>query len=332
MNKLTFNTINRFASQIKPNKLYSTFSQCFSTHKKDYYAILGVSRNATLDDIKKAYRALAKTYHPDVTTNAEKPDIKALEKFREIAEAYGVLSNQKQRMKYDATQETKPEVVFNSEKMKAMKDAQKERDNSGNTIVGDHEKGSYGHFRLEKLKEWRNRFNFDNIGNFKGGVPRPYKGSIRGDSIDVPLAPYDPYFHNETFADNPSMKPIINDDAIDHKYFQNIKKEENLRFRPYFNLQQIEMDSQFEQTSEYRFLMVIPLALAFTYLLYSSAQWYLEEQQRRDLIVLAKNLKAHEYQMIGPVMILSDKFKFNSKYLSRRDYHRWIDNDCRSFN
>lgn len=331
MHRLTFNTFSRLTSQIRPNKLYSSFSQSFSTHKKDYYAILGVSRNASLEEIKKAYRALAKTYHPDVTTTAEKPDIKALEKFREVAEAYGVLSNQKQRMKYDATQETKPEAVFNSEKMKAMKDAQKERDESGNLPVSEHDKGSYGYYRLERLKEWRKRFNFDNFNNFKGGVPRQYKGSIRGNSIDIPISPYDPYFHNENFADNPAIKPTEGSDVIGHKYFQNTKREENLRFKPYFNLQEIEMDAQYNQTAELRYLMVIPLTVAFLYALYYFTNWYLVDQKRKNLNEFTKNLKAHEYQMIGPVMILADEFKFNNKYLSRRDYHRWIDNDSRSF-
>jgi len=54
---------------------------------KDYYEILGVSRDASLEDIKKAYRSLAKQYHPDVN----KDDPQASEKFKEINEAYEVL-------------------------------------------------------------------------------------------------------------------------------------------------------------------------------------------------------------------------------------------------
>ncbi|KAK9882397.1 hypothetical protein WA026_020919 [Henosepilachna vigintioctopunctata] len=64
---------------------------------KDYYAILGISKTATDDEIKKAYRKLALQYHPDKnkTTSAE-------EKFKEIAEAYEVLSDKKKRDIYDA--------------------------------------------------------------------------------------------------------------------------------------------------------------------------------------------------------------------------------------
>lgn len=64
---------------------------------KDYYKILGVNRNASADELKKAYRQLAKKYHPDV--NKESKD--AEEKFKEVSEAYDVLSDAKKRQEYD---------------------------------------------------------------------------------------------------------------------------------------------------------------------------------------------------------------------------------------
>ena len=65
---------------------------------KDYYKILGVPKNASQKDIKKAYRKLAATYHPD-----KNPDNKeAEEKFKEINEANEVLSNTEKREKYEA--------------------------------------------------------------------------------------------------------------------------------------------------------------------------------------------------------------------------------------
>ena len=63
---------------------------------KDYYATLGVARDAGADDIKKAYRKLARKYHPDVS---KEPD--AEEKFKEVAEAYEALKDPEKRAAYD---------------------------------------------------------------------------------------------------------------------------------------------------------------------------------------------------------------------------------------
>jgi len=64
---------------------------------KDYYKVLGVAKTASGDDIKKAFRKLARKYHPDVNPG----DKKAEEKFKEINEAYEVLSDADKRRKYD---------------------------------------------------------------------------------------------------------------------------------------------------------------------------------------------------------------------------------------
>ena len=65
-------------------------------NKRDYYEVLGVSKTATDEEIKRAFRVLAKKYHPDV--NKEEG---AAEKFKEIGEAYSVLSDKNKRQQYD---------------------------------------------------------------------------------------------------------------------------------------------------------------------------------------------------------------------------------------
>src|SRR6478736_1581740 len=68
-----------------------------TTQNKDYYATLGVKKTATPEEIRKAFRKLARKYHPDVNPN----DKKSEEKFKEISEANDVLSDPKKRKIYD---------------------------------------------------------------------------------------------------------------------------------------------------------------------------------------------------------------------------------------
>ena len=75
--------------------------------KRDYYEVLGVGRNASADEIKKAYRNLARKYHPDVN---KEPDAEA--KFKEVKEAYDVLSDDQRRARYDQFGHEDPTAGF----------------------------------------------------------------------------------------------------------------------------------------------------------------------------------------------------------------------------
>ena len=87
----------------------------FSTiAKKNYYDILQIKPNASLEQIKEAYRVQAMKYHPDVSTiDIHQPN---LEKFTEIAEAYSILSNEHSRKQFDVLNKTE-DLIFAQDKV-----------------------------------------------------------------------------------------------------------------------------------------------------------------------------------------------------------------------
>lgn len=118
--------------------------------KRDYYEVLGVDRSATRDQIKQAYRKLALQHHPD---RSKAPDATA--KFREIAEAYAVLSDEAKRREYDATGHAGVSERWSADDL--MRDFQ----------FGDFFGGRFGDL-------------FGTFGDVFGQRTRPGRGVVRG--------------------------------------------------------------------------------------------------------------------------------------------------------
>lgn len=92
------------------------FSQKINKTRRDYYEILGIPKSATEEEIKAAYRNLAKRYHPDVNISASTTHQPDLDKFRDIADAYAVLSNKTLRLEYDMRIRNFPNEEYSPEK------------------------------------------------------------------------------------------------------------------------------------------------------------------------------------------------------------------------
>lgn len=113
---------------------------------KDYYKTLGVKKNADADEIKKAYRKLARKYHPDVNPD----DKSAEEKFKDLNEAYEVLSDEDKRAKYDR---------FGAEWQQYSRAGGRPEDfNWGNWGAGQPGSGGYTQYRTVSPEEFEQMF------------------------------------------------------------------------------------------------------------------------------------------------------------------------------
>jgi DnaJ-class molecular chaperone len=139
---------------------------------KDYYAILGVPKNAAAKDIKSAYRKLARTWHPDANPNNQKA---AEEKFKDISEAYEVLGDPEKRRKYD---------VLGNDWQRAAADASQRRSyqQGPQANVGGMNFGEQSGF-----SDFFEMF-FGGVGRRPGGPAGGINfGGQRGEDLELPL-------------------------------------------------------------------------------------------------------------------------------------------------
>ncbi|KHD14106.1 DnaJ domain-containing protein [Clostridium butyricum] len=119
---------------------------------KDYYEILGVSETSSKDEIKKAFRSLAKKYHPDRNGNDEN----AIKKFQEVNEAYEVLSNEDSKKSYD-------------EKKANFKNAHKRKNENSKNNKTDNDFSEKTRSKKESMEDlnqyFANFFGFDPTSN-----------------------------------------------------------------------------------------------------------------------------------------------------------------------
>ena len=134
----------------------------------DYYKILGVNKNATQDDIKKAYRKLARKLHPDLNPN----DKEAHKKFQQINEANEVLSDPEKRKKYD---QYGKDWQHAEQFEQARQSQQQPHGFGGETFSGDFEEGEFSDFFTSMF------------GNMGGGGFRQRQTKFRGEDYHAEL-------------------------------------------------------------------------------------------------------------------------------------------------
>jgi len=136
----------------------------------DLYKVLGVARTATADEIRKAYRKLARTHHPDV--NPGKPE--AADRFKEISAAYDVLGDEQRRKAYDEFGDISLQSGFDADKARAYQRQAEEARRAASARQAAGGDGGFGGF---------GGFDFD-LGDILGGGGRPRRpGAARGGPV-----------------------------------------------------------------------------------------------------------------------------------------------------
>lgn len=146
--------------------------------QKDYYAMLGVKKDASQDEIKKAYRKLAMKYHPDHAKGKENES-----KFKEISEAYAVLSDKEKRKQYDAFGSEGFQQRFSQEdifKGSNLEDILREFGFGGASFFSGFSRG-------KKPKAGATRFSFDQDSIFGGGGDRRQAPQMKGSDVSYEL-------------------------------------------------------------------------------------------------------------------------------------------------
>lgn len=133
--------------------------------ESNYYQILGVERGASHDDIRKAYRKLARKYHPDINPGNKEAE----NKFKEISTAYDVLGDEKKRKLYDEFGEAGLAAGFDADKARSYQQWQQQSAGAG---------GGY-EFNMDDLSEL-----FGGLGGMGGRGRRTRQGPMRGEDIE----------------------------------------------------------------------------------------------------------------------------------------------------
>jgi curved DNA-binding protein len=146
--------------------------------QKDYYAILGIKKDVGQDEIKKAYRKLAMKYHPDHAKGKESD-----EKFKEISEAYAVLSDPEKRKQYDTYGSEGFQQRFSQEdifKGSNLEDILREFGFGGASFFSGFSKG-------KRSKAGGTRYSFDPDSMFGGGGGRRQAAQMKGSDVSYEL-------------------------------------------------------------------------------------------------------------------------------------------------
>ena len=280
--------------------------------EKDYYKVLGVTADATPEQIKDAYRESAKKYHPDIAGSAEP----SADKFRDVMEAYAVLSVAQSRANYDIMRRKDPDAYREISQTEFDKTYNRDlRDATGNTPMTKPAPGSYAETRLAELKEQRKQYNVNDLGYYRGGIPGKGRGAVRGTAMGVPGEFHQPKVHNWINFYHPDSKLISKEDKIKFNAFMLSDKDSFNMTRPTHPMY-YDRDMDFRKDRSFWLLLCLGIIGGF----YLRDRYYCEinRMARWDRMQNIENLPAHHFHNRGGVLV-------KKQFAGFEKYHKNVD-------
>lgn len=306
---------------VHPRRYFAAPTKAAPT--KDYYTILDVPTYATPEEIKEAYRALAKKYHPDVRSaedgDERDPDV---EKFRNVVEAYQVLSVRESRAAFDISRRKNPQMhkPKSAEQFEMMLNRE-HRDKRGLSPRQQAARGSYAEIRMAELKREREKYNVNDLGYYKGGVPRANRGAARGAALGAPGLFHSPAVHNHLENRHPDSFRVTQEEALAFKHYMNTDKEDFLRTMPGYPMH-YDRDHNYMKDRDFWLKFLLGTAL----LSYAIKRIPAESDRARQTERLDgyPDAPAHHFNNRGGVLIRKQFSGFEKYHASGDDYMAWF--------
>lgn len=290
--------------------------------EKDYYTILDIPSTATSEQIKDQYRKLAKKYHPDVRTSDKAAEhLPNADLFRDVVEAYQVLSVSQSRANYDLSRKKNPEAYKPmSDFQFDMEKRRDKRDKTGMIPKDKPVRGSYAEDRLNQLKKDRAQYNVNHLGYYQGGIPRKDSGPLRGKSIGNPGEFHTPQIHNFLNYNHQDSSFLTAEDAMKFKHWTGSDIVDLQRSKPYYPMH-YDYNFDFMKDRSY-WLGFILFAWAFVYWSYKYntevSRWRM--WQRREHI---QDLPAHHVINRGGVLLEKEFVGFEKYHTNDKSLMDW---------
>lgn len=276
-----------------------------------------MTQESTPEQIKDAYRALVKQHHPDASFGAQ-PDA---DKFRDVMEAFSVLSVRESRVNYDLLRRKAPqdfavqsEAAFNKTHRPDLRDA------AGNTPAAAPSAGSYAAERMAELAEQRKKYNANHLGLYRGGVPQPGRGAIRGAAMGVPGEFHQPQVHNFLNNYHQDSHLTTSEDAVKFKAYMTSDQYDFKRSRP---VHPMYYDREFLFMKDRSFWGAMLMALILGY--YVKARYAVEVDRwamwrRRDCLA---DTPAHHVTNKGGVLVRKQFIGFEKYHQNSDEMMAW---------